>query len=64
MAKIIISINLEGETDIEVVGSKGKACLSLTDPLTKALGTVTDVDFKPEFREGQTVVQQQLRNRS
>lgn len=62
--RIIISISKLGETEIEVVGSQGKSCLSLTDALTTALGTVTDVEFKPEFREADTVVVQQLRQRS
>ena len=62
--RIIISINKLGETEVEVIGAQGKTCLSLTNALTTALGKVTDTDFKPEFRETETVVTQQLRNRS
>lgn len=62
--RIIVSIGLLGETEIEVVGSTGKSCTALTLPLEQALGTVEEREFKPEYRQDDVAINQQLRQRS
>lgn len=61
---ITMFINLLGEIEIEVDGVKGKSCTALTQPLQQALGVVTNVEYKPEYRESDATINQQLRQRS
>ena len=64
MAKIVISIDLLGQTEIEVKGAKGKNCTDLTQALEKALGPVEKRELKAEYRDNSAAVSQQLRQRS
>lgn len=61
---IIVSIDLNGETEIEVVGAKGKQCTDITQALEATLGQVTDRKFKAEYRENNATINSQLKQRS
>jgi hypothetical protein len=50
--KILLTVNPEGSTQIEVIGGDGKNCLKATEALEEALGAVKDREFKPEYRQG------------
>ena len=51
---IVITINNEGETQVEAHGYTGGRCVQATAPLTKALiGTPTTHIKKPEFYQGE-----------
>jgi hypothetical protein len=58
MKKITITIDTEGQTQIEAHGHQGGTCTKATAPLTKALlgGTATDTK-KPEYYQGDATVQ-------
>lgn len=62
-ARIIVLIDDNGECEMEVVGATGKKCLGISQPLEEALGTVTDRQLKPESRQPDTAVNQQLTQR-
>ncbi len=62
--QVLVYINEAGETEIEVVGASGKSCTALTLPLEQALGKVEGREFKPEYRQSDVTVSQQLRQRS
>jgi hypothetical protein len=57
--EIILTVNFDGSSEIEVIGGDGKTCLDQTQALESALGIVEDRSLKPEYR--QTVTQQQTR---
>lgn len=48
--KIIVTINPDGTQEIEVIGGDGKTCLKDTLDLERDLGSVSDRQFKPEYR--------------
>ncbi len=49
--EIIINVEKSGNFTLEVNGSSGDNCLSLTQPLEEALGGVDNREFKPEYRQ-------------
>jgi hypothetical protein len=49
--EITINVDANGNFTIEVNGSSGGNCLSLTQPLEEALGGVNERKFKPEYRQ-------------
>ena len=49
MAKIIITINKKGETQIHVVEAQGKKCLEITDKLEEKLGQVVERELTSEY---------------
>lgn len=49
MKQIKMKIELNGETELDVVGVKGRDCKKLTEPIEKALGMVSGVKEKPEI---------------
>ncbi|CCQ55396.1 MULTISPECIES: DUF2997 domain-containing protein [Crocosphaera] len=49
--EIMIKVDSNGSFTIEVKGSSGGNCLSLTQPLEEALGGVDNREFKPEYRQ-------------
>ncbi|MGB5596627.1 MAG: DUF2997 domain-containing protein [Crocosphaera sp.] len=49
--EITITVDANGNFTIEVNGSSGGKCLSLTQPLEEALGGVANREFKPEYRQ-------------
>lgn len=49
MKKIKVRIDKKGKTHIEVDGAEGQECETLTNALVRALGTVEDVQRKPEY---------------
>lgn len=49
--EITITVDSNGSFTIEVNGSSGGNCLSLTQPLEEALGGVDNRKFKPEYRQ-------------
>ncbi|MGK7955819.1 MAG: DUF2997 domain-containing protein [Crocosphaera sp.] len=49
--EIIINVDANGNFTLEVNGSSGGDCLSLTQPLEEALGGVDNRKFKPEYRQ-------------
>ena len=61
MREITIDIHLNGDVVIEGQGFSGSECKDLTEPIERALGTVTNQQFKPEYRE--TRVRPQTRTR-
>jgi hypothetical protein len=60
--EITINVDANGNFTIEVNGSSGENCLSLTQPLEEALGGVDNREFKPEYRQSSPVHQQQSLN--
>ena len=60
--EIIINVDKDGNFTLEVNGSSGDNCLSLTQPLEEALGGVDNRNFKPEYRQTSQVHQQQQLN--
>ncbi len=61
--EIILTVNLDGTSQIEVIGGDGKTCLDQTQALESALGTVKSRNFKPEYRQANTQHRTQLKNR-
>jgi len=49
MAKIEVIIDKKGNASIDITGVEGMGCQSISDKLTAALGTVEDVQIKPEY---------------
>jgi hypothetical protein len=49
MKSINITVNEEGQIEIEAVGFKGASCQQATDAMIKALGLPTKEIKKPEF---------------
>ena len=49
-----MTIDLDGNTNIEAQGFNGKGCKDSTKAIEQALGTVTNVKQKPEFYAAQT----------
>ena len=49
MAKIVIKIKKDGNTEIEGVNCSGDMCKIKSRPFEEALGTVTDFVEKPEY---------------
>ncbi len=47
--QIIIRIDRQGQTKIDVQGCTGKECLSLTQPVEKLLGDASGREQKPEM---------------
>ena len=63
--EIILTVNFDGSSSIEVIGGDGKSCMQQTQALEEALGKVEDRKLKSEYHR-QTRIEQksQLRNRS
>jgi hypothetical protein len=51
MAKIITSIDGEGNVETRVEGVSGPACINITDGINKALGRVIDRRLTDEYEE-------------
>lgn len=49
MAKIIVKIKKDGNTEIEGVNCSGDMCKLKSRPLEEALGVATDFVEKPEY---------------
>lgn len=49
-----------GNTSVEVIGGDGKNCLAATEPYEKRLGKPDERKPKPEMRQAQATVQQQI----
>jgi hypothetical protein len=62
--EILVTIDEEGETHIEVLNGNGKTCTGLTHELETAIGQVQERQFKPEHCQAQISQNQQLRNRN
>ena len=58
--ELIVSFDDNGDPTIEVVNGDGKTCKDLTASIEKALGTVSDRKFKPEFHRQQAIAQNRL----
>ena len=54
--KIVIIIDEEGNSSIDVSGVKGKACLDITSKLEEALGVVSKREAKKEMQERPLIV--------
>jgi hypothetical protein len=52
--EILVTVNQDGSSEIEVVGGNGKNCLKETEALEEALGKVENRNFKPEYRNSNT----------
>lgn len=61
--EILLTVNFDGSSEIEVIGGNGKTCLEQTQALESALGTVEDRQLKPEYRQTNTQNQTRLNNR-
>ena len=63
MKKIVITIDPEGETQVEAFGYKGGSCVKATAPLTQALigGAPDQSTKKPEFYSGDFTMKVQER---
>lgn len=57
--KIVITIDPEGQTQVEAFGYKGGTCVKATAPLTQALigGSPDQSVKKPEFFQGDATIQ-------
>ncbi len=60
--EILLTIDENGETVLEVINGDGKTCTSLTQALETAIGTVRDRQFKPEHRQAQVTQINTLKN--
>jgi hypothetical protein len=49
MARIIITINKQGETQVHVVEAQGSECTEITEKLEEKLGEVTDKKLTSEY---------------
>jgi len=49
--KIRVKIKEDGTVNLEVIGVKGKDCITMTEDLEEALGVVTDRTKKREYHE-------------
>ena len=50
--EVVVNVNPDGSTEIEVNGVKGEGCTKYTDAVIKALGgDVTSDEKKPDFYE-------------
>jgi hypothetical protein len=54
--EIIITIDKQGDTTLEVRGAKGKRCISLTEFMERELGQVKDRKRKTEYYQSEQVV--------
>lgn len=61
--EILLTVNFDGSSQIEVIGGDGKTCLDQTQALEAALGEVDSRQFKPEFRQSNAQQQTRLRHR-
>jgi hypothetical protein len=52
--EILVTVNPDGSSEIEVIGGDGKNCVNQTQALEEALGKVENRDFKPEYRNFKT----------
>jgi hypothetical protein len=52
--KIVVTVDLSGETQVEAIGHHGGTCVKATAPLTKTLvgGAPVSSVKKPEFFQG------------
>ncbi len=63
--EIILTVNFDGSSSIEVIGGDGKTCLEKTKELEEALGKVDERQLKSEYhRQKKTQNHNVLRNRS
>ncbi len=51
MAKIIITINPEGQTELHVIEAKGKECKEITKNIEQKIGDVVDRTLSSEYYE-------------
>lgn len=57
--QIIVVIDEEGSTTIEVKGVKGPSCLTITKALEDALGRTTSRATTKEYRDSDRIVNRQ-----
>lgn len=57
--EIKVTITPTGETTVEAIGFRGKACQDATKALEQALGAVKSVRRKPEFHASAAAAGQQ-----
>lgn len=48
-SELTITIDKDGNFNIEVLNGDGKSCQDLTRPFEEGLGVVSDKKFKPEY---------------
>lgn len=58
MKQIIVTIEEDGKSTVDVVGVKGKECAKLAQPIIDALGVATETKIKPEFHQQAALKQQ------
>jgi len=61
--KIEATVTPDGKTNLEAIGFKGKACLTETQDIEKALGKVTDRKLKKEFNKKERVAAPKMKSR-
>jgi hypothetical protein len=47
--KVVVEIDLEGNTTVNAEGFEGEGCKEATEPVARALGKITETRVKPEF---------------
>jgi hypothetical protein len=52
--EILLTVNPDGTSEIEVIGGDGKTCTDQTKALEEALGIIENCEFKPEYRQTNT----------
>lgn len=55
MPKLIITVDTEGNVEIDAVGFKGKECLEASKPFEESLGVILERTKKPELSLGKGV---------
>ena len=56
-SEISITIDKDGNFNIEVLNGHGKSCQDLTRPFEEGLGVVSDKKFKPEYHNDNQQIQ-------
>jgi len=64
MQELEITIGTDGKVVIHVQGAPGGACVTLTEALEHAVGTVEERTFTPEFYEQPVVEHVEMKIRS
>ena len=62
--ELIITINPDGTSELEVIGGTGKSCTKLTRSFEEGLGKIQKRTFKPEYRQQQNYQTQHQNARS
>lgn len=59
---IILEVDEQGDFNLEVLDGDGKNCVQATQKLESALGTISERQFKPEYRHLNQQNPNQLKN--